>query len=52
LEVINIAYSDLCVLFLRFKFELYLEDDNFWVVEVFGHLLETSVGECLFEGDT
>lgn len=52
LEIINIANSDLSIFLLRFKFELYLQDNDLRVSEALRLLFKASIREGLFEGDS
>lgn len=52
LEIINIFNSNFCVLFFWFKFELYFQDDNFWICETFWLLFKTSIWESFLESDS
>jgi len=52
LEIVDIGDPDLCVFLLALELELYLEDDDLGIGELLGLLLEASIGEGLFEGDT
>jgi len=52
LKVFDVADSYLSVLFLRFKLEFDLENNDFRVCKFFGLLFETSIGKSLFESDS
>jgi hypothetical protein len=49
---IGVLYTDLGVVLLRFQLELDVQGDDLGIGKLFRLLFETSVRECLLEGDT
>mmetsp|Transcript_18152 Transcript_18152/g.22557 ORF Transcript_18152/g.22557 Transcript_18152/m.22557 type:complete len:264 (+) Transcript_18152:560-1351(+) len=51
LVLIGIRNADFGVLFLRLKFQFHVQKQNFWITELFRHLLKPRVRKRLFERD-